>query len=75
MKYVSTATTAIAIEWYSVMMRPSRSAGLSWMPSRRTVTSRTPHSTIGPESVPQMAVTSAIIAIPTSASPRVEPKR
>ena len=69
------ATTAIAIEWYRMMMRPSRSAWTMSMPNSLMTTSRTPISAIGPESMPQIAATMPIMAIATRISPLVELKR
>ncbi len=59
------ATIAMAMEWYRMMMRPSRSAWTISMPSSLITTSRTPISAIGPESMPQTAVTMPIMAIAT----------
>ncbi|NIR95317.1 MAG: hypothetical protein GWO08_17180 [Gammaproteobacteria bacterium] len=56
-------------------IRPSRSAWTSFMPNNLTTTSLTPHSTIGPDNIPQMAVTSEMIAIAVRAKPLVEVKR
>ena len=69
------ATIAMAMEWYRMMMRPSRSAWTIFMPSALTTISRTPISAMGPDNMPQMAVTMPIMAIATKISPLVELKR
>ena len=69
------ATTAMAIEWYRMMMRPSRSAWTRSIRSTRTTKSRTPNSAIGPESMPKMAVSRAIMAIATRIRPLVDRNR
>jgi hypothetical protein len=56
-------------------MRPSRSAWTIFMPNSLMTISRTPISAMGPESMPQTAVTMPIMAIATRINPLVEPKR
>jgi len=75
MMKTSIATTDTAIEWYSIIMRPSRSDWMISIPKILITESDTPNSCIGPDNIPQIAVTEEIRAIATRTNPLVDLKK